>query len=91
MLVTTLISSSYTTLCDMFSRDGIVCSNSDIELVDDGGIIDLNETTIEQVEDSLFERISIFHFSYLGLTLHHFSYLQNTCEIYLGHNTPPPK
>lgn len=91
MLLTTLLSSSYTTLCDMFSKDGIVCSNSDIELLDDGGIIDLGETNIEQVEDSVFERVSIFDFSYLGLTLHYFSYLQNTYEIYLGHKTPPPK
>lgn len=91
MLLITILSSSYATLCDVLSKDGFSCTDDDIELVDDGGTIDSNESNVEQLNDTFHERVSIIAFAYFGLNSNHFSYLQNTYEIYLGHNTPPPK
>lgn len=91
MLLITILSSSYATLCDVCSKDGFSCTDDDIELVDDGGTVDSNENNVEQINDTFHDRVSIVAFACFGSNLNYFSYLQNTYEIYLGHNTPPPK
>lgn len=91
MLLLTILSSSYATLCDVCSKDGFCCTDDDIELVDDGGLTDSTENNVEQINDSFHERISIGNFAYFHPDSKHFSYLHSTSDIYLGLNTPPPK
>ncbi|MFY7909432.1 MAG: hypothetical protein ACOVO2_07770 [Emticicia sp.] len=92
LLLVTIFSSSCTMLLDMASKDGISGSDTDIELLEDGNsMTDSGETNIEQVNESLIEQIISFNFCRFLPLFNAFSYLQNTYEIYLGHNTPPPK
>ncbi|AFK03600.1 hypothetical protein Emtol_2464 [Emticicia oligotrophica DSM 17448] len=92
MLLLTLLTSSYAVLCDMSAKDGICSSDTDIELVDDGGISDLPfDSGFEQINDNFIERITDFSFNNFAFINNDFSYLQNTYKIYLGLHTPPPK
>jgi len=79
-------------LLDMASKDGFSGADTDIELLEDGSsMADSGETNVEQINESLIEQISLFNFCHFSVFFNKFSYLQNTYEIYLGHNTPPPK
>ena len=75
----------------MASKDGVSCTDTDIELLEDSNMADSGETNIEQIDESLIEQIYAFNFYHFFALFNKFTYLQNTCEIYLGHNTPPPK
>ena len=75
----------------MASKDGVSCTDTDIELLEDSNMADSGETNIEQIDESLIEQIYAFNFCHFSALFNKFTYLQNTCEIYLWHNTPPPK
>lgn len=75
----------------MASKDGVSYTDTDIELLEDSNMADSGETNVEQIDESLIEQIYAFHFCHFSALFNKFSFLQNTCEIYLGHNTPPPK
>lgn len=91
LLLTTMFSSSYTMLHDMVSKDGVSCTDTDIELLEDGNMADTSETSLEEINETMIGNVSMFDlrgfFSYFNA----YFYIQNTYEIYLGLNTPPPK
>lgn len=91
LLLTTLFSSSYTMLRNMASKDGVSCTDTNIELLEDSPMADTSETSVEEINETMSGIVSTFDlrgfFSYFNA----YFYLKNTYEIYLGLNTPPPK
>lgn len=91
LLLTTLFSSSYTMLYDMASKDGISCTDTDIELLEDSNMADTSETSVEEINETINGVVSTLDlrgfFSYFNA----YFYTQNSYKIYLGLNTPPPK
>lgn len=90
LLLTTLFSSSYTMVCDMASKDGFSCTDTEL-LEDNSPMADTNETGVEEINETMNGIVSTFDlrgfFSYFNA----YFYIKNTYEIYLGLNTPPPK
>ncbi len=91
LLLTTLFSSSYTILLDMASKDGVSCTDTDIELLEDSNMADTSETSIEEINQTTNAVVSTFDLRSFFSYFNTYSYIQNTYEIYLGLNTPPPK
>ncbi|WP_435353580.1 hypothetical protein [Emticicia sp. SJ17W-69] len=91
LLLTTIFSSSYVMLHDIVSKDKISCPDVDIELLNDCDLSDANETTIVYINNDINESAFFAIFDNFSNNNNVFLYLQNTYEIYLGLNTPPPK
>lgn len=92
LLLTTLFSSSYTMLRNMASRDGISCTDTKIELLEDNSpMADTSETSVEEINETMSGMVSTFDLRGFFSHFNAYFYLKNTYEIYLGLNTPPPK
>ena len=78
-------------LHDIVSKDAISCTDADIEILNDCDMSDTNETTVWHVKNDINEGVFFVIFDNISTNKNAFSYLQNTYEIYLGLNTPPPK
>lgn len=90
LLLTAIVSSSYAVLRDIASKNQIYCADVDIELIEDNSTADSNDIGLDQVNESLIEKISLFSFSQFSATVNTYYYLQNANEIYLGRKTSPP-
>lgn len=91
LLLTTIFSSSYTMLCDMASKDGVSCFDTDIELLEDGNMTDTSEIGFEEINETMSDNVSMFDLRGFFSHFNAYFYIKNTYEIYLGLNTPPPK
>ena len=78
-------------LYDMASKDGVSCTNTDIELLEDSNLADTSETSLEEINETIKGVVSTFDLRGFFSNFDKYYYTQNTYEIYLGLNTPPPK
>lgn len=74
----------------MVSKDDFSCTNTDIELLEDN-MADSSETSVEEINETLSGVISTLDLRVFFSHFNAYFYMQNTYEIYLGLNTPPPK
>jgi hypothetical protein len=91
LFLTTIFSSSYVMLYNISSKGNISCTDTDIELLEDSSMTDSNETSVEQLNGTMNGITSMFDMKSFFSLFNVYFYLQNTYEIYLGLNTPPPK
>lgn len=75
----------------MVSKDKVSCTNIDIELLEDSNMTDSGETSVEEINDTINGNVSTVRLRGVFPYINVYFYLQNTYEIYLGLNTPPPK
>lgn len=75
----------------MVSKDGVSCTDTDIELLEDSNMADTSETSLEDVNETMIGNVSMFDLRSFFSYFNAYFYIQNTYEIYLGLNTPPPK
>ncbi len=91
LLLTTIFSSSYVILLDMASKGDVSYTNTNIELLEDGSIVDSSETSLEEINETISGIVSMFDLRSLFSYFNAYFYEQNTYKIYLGLNIPPPK
>lgn len=76
----------------MASKDGVSCTDTNMELLEDNSTMaDTSETSVEDINETMNEVVSMFDLQGYFSHFNAYFYIQNTYEIYLGLNIPPPK
>lgn len=79
-------------LLNMASKDGLSCTDTGIELLEDNSpMADTSETGVEEINETMNGIVSTFDLRGFFSHFNAHCYIQNTYEIYLDLNTPPPK
>lgn len=75
----------------MASKGDVSYTNTNIELLEDGSIVDSSETSLEEINETISGIVSMFDLRSLFSYFNAYFYEQNTYKIYLGLNIRPPK